>query len=143
MSAKQANAGRVLISLSVITTAVVSVLVDLNETHLFNPAWPGHARFHDAAMLNLLCAYALVALWLLWRRSLEPDVGVIVATSVPISFWSCFYWITSVIPGTSLSLDGHSPATVGGVPVYPNVALGTIEILIALIGYTLYRRSRH
>jgi hypothetical protein len=139
---KTQTLARVIITVSVLSTAVVSVLVDFNSTHLFNPSWPGHARFHDAAMLNLLCFYSAVALWLMWRRSAEPDIGVIVATSVPVSFWSCFYWITTAIPGTSLAIGAQGPPTLAGVPVYPNVALGTVEIAIALAGYALYRRAR-
>ena len=51
--------------------AIVAVGVDWNETHLFNPAWHEHARFHDALMLLILCGVTIVGLWMMWRRSME------------------------------------------------------------------------
>ncbi|MBD2067233.1 hypothetical protein H6F93_06785 [Leptolyngbya sp. FACHB-671] len=134
---------RILLSVVLVSTAVVSVAVDWNATHIFNPEWTPHARFHDVVMLWLLSGMSIMALWLLWRRSTEPDIAYTVAMLVPVVFWSPFFFITIVIPGTSLKADPNEVLpTVAGIPIYPNVVVATVSVILALIGYSLYRASR-
>ena len=61
--------GKWIMSFVLVAGAVVSTAVDSNTTHLFNPAWHPHARFHDALFLLILDATSLVTLWLLWACS--------------------------------------------------------------------------
>jgi len=133
---------RILLSVVLVSTAVVSVAVDWNTTHLFNPEWHPHARFHDAVMLWLLSGCCIMALWLLWRRTSEPTVAVTVATLIPIIFWSPFFFVTSLMPGTSLQADlKEAVPQVAGISIYPNVAVATVSVILALIGYGLYHAS--
>ncbi|MBE9205107.1 hypothetical protein IQ244_00855 [Nostoc sp. LEGE 06077] len=133
---------RILLSVVIVNTAVVSVAVDWNATHIFNPTWVPHARFHDVVMLWLLSSLSVVALWLLWRRSLEPDISVTVATLVPVLFWTPFFFATLLVPGTSLSALPDEPLPlIVGIPIYPNVVVATINEILAAISYWLYRSS--
>jgi len=78
----QQKVGKVFLSLAVSLSAIVSTIVDLlpgDTGHVHNPEWPAHAVFHDIVMFLLLDWMAIVCLWLLWRKSAEPDVGVLVA----------------------------------------------------------------
>ena len=45
--------GRRILSSAAALTAVGGFLADCNRTHLFNPDWPPHARFHDAQTILL------------------------------------------------------------------------------------------
>ncbi len=136
------NWGRILITFVIVSGAIISAIADWNTSHLFNPEWIGHARYHDAAMLNLLCGVSVLSLWLMWRRSKEPDVGVKVATLIPIIFWAAFFYTTWLVPGTSLNAGNEEPAFFAGVPMYPNVILAGINIVLSSLGYWLYRRER-
>jgi hypothetical protein len=49
------------------------------QTHLYYSAWYPHARYHGLSMLLIVICVSAVAIWLLWRRSLEPELGVKVA----------------------------------------------------------------
>ena len=99
---KQRNFGRYILSLVLVVGAVISMKVDFTETHIYNPAWPPHAVFHDIAMLNHLVGTSLIALWLMWRKSSEPNIGLRVATLVVLSFWSAFFYVTTLVPNSSL-----------------------------------------
>ena len=45
--------GRRILSSVAALTAAGGFLADWNRTHLFNPDWPPHARFHDAQTILL------------------------------------------------------------------------------------------
>ncbi|MBD2102831.1 DUF6640 family protein [Leptolyngbya sp. FACHB-261] len=135
--------GRILLSVVVLNTAVVSTLVDWNASHLFNPEWHPHARFHDVAMLWLLASMSVVALWLLWRRSREPYISTLVATLVPVLFWLPFFFTTALVPGTSLNADPNEALPqLLGITIYPNVVVAAINEILAGVGFWLYQRNR-
>lgn len=78
------NTGRKILTFVAGATAVGGFLVDWNRTHLFNPTWPPHARFHDAQTISagaLLGSAGLLAL----RRG---DGGVVPAALLPAFFWA-------------------------------------------------------
>ena len=77
------------IAVTVITVfyGLVPAIADLNETHLFNPLWSEHARFHGAWFLAFAAGIALIALFLIWVRD---DVFL------PIAFGLIFlagFWV--------------------------------------------------
>jgi hypothetical protein len=132
--------GRILLSVVLVSTAVVSVAVDWNASHIFNPDWAPHAKFHDVVMLHLLSGVCLLGLWLLWRRSPEPEIGARVAALIPIIFWTAFFYTTLLVPGTSLSASPEEvPPQLLGISMYPNVVVAAISVVLAAIGYWLYR----
>ena len=94
--------GESVIGFVVAASAIVLTLVDWNESYLVNPAWHGHAKFHDALMLCLLAGISIVGLWQLWRDSKEPDIAIKIAALIPVTFWTPFYYISYAVPGTSL-----------------------------------------
>src|SRR5215470_14416069 len=132
-------------SFVIVVGAVVATAVDWNTTHLFNPTWHPHARFHDAMYLFLLDGMSLVVLWLLWRRSAEPGLGVTVAALFSAATWTPFFFIEALIPGTSpLAADNVPVVTVAGMRFAPNVIIAAVLFLLTLIGYWLARDAgRH
>lgn len=42
------------------------IIRDIDETHLLNPEWVGHARFHLMWLLVFMCLSGVVNLWLIW-----------------------------------------------------------------------------
>jgi hypothetical protein len=132
--------GRFLLTVVLVSTALSSVAADWNTGHLFNDDWPPHARFHDFSLLQLLCGVCVLGLWLLWRRSPEPEIGVRVAALIPIIYRSAFFYTTFLIPGTSLSVyPGEAPPQILGIPFYPSVLFSLVSIILAIVGYWLFR----
>ena len=140
--------GKTLISSAIVLSAIVSTGIDLSHgdtAHVHNPAWHPHAIFHDIVMFLLLDFMGLVCLWLLWRKSREPEVGVRVAALLMLGFWSPFYYVTTLVPAASLAAtpenvsNGAILVSWAPFPLYINVLVGTFLLSLTAVGYFLYR----
>lgn len=132
---------KILLSVLVVVSTLVSVVVDWNASHVFNPDWHPHGRFHDVMLLTLLVGLVPLLLWLLWRSSKEPEVAVKVTTAILLLFWGSFY-INLLIPGTTPAANlEESPPSLLGIPMYPNMVVAAIIMILALISYWLYQSS--
>lgn len=67
-------------------TAVGGFAADWNRTHLFNPAWPPHARFHDAMTISLGALLGGTSLYALRAGSDRRDL--VVGAAAPALFWA-------------------------------------------------------
>jgi uncharacterized protein DUF6640 len=140
---RRINLGKLILSFVLVVGAIVPTLNDLSSSHLFNPAWHPHARFHGALFVLFLDAMSLVVLWLLWRPSKEPDVGVKVAALFAAAAWTPFFYIEMLVPGTSLIASDDMPVLkVGGMSFAANLVVATVLLLLTVIGYWLARDSR-
>jgi hypothetical protein len=84
---KRTNSGRrILISVAALTT-VGGFLADWNRTHLFNPNWPPHAKFHDAQSIILGSVLGASGLYFLRRRSKYPERDLALGALLPSFFW--------------------------------------------------------
>ena len=94
--------GKLLISLVALFSAFGSYIFDWNKTHLFNPNWPPHAKFHNAQDMLMGTATGLLALWVLWVQ--KTDARNKLGLSITLA---SLYWITQFgalfFPGTALS----------------------------------------
>ena len=135
------------ISRLVLTGAAIGTIIgtgraDLNRTHVFNPAWPPHARFHGAAGWGTVACSQLLAVWLLWRPSLlaaDRDLAVATAALLPPIAWAPFFFALP-LPGTAVEDDpGHLPR-VAGVPA--NLVPATLIPALCALGYALHRRGQ-
>jgi len=141
---RRTKAGKILLTIAVGAFAVINLLADWNKTHVFNPTWPPHARFHAADMSVIVWSVSVIAIWLLWRRSTEPEVGIMVAPLVSLALWSPFLYVTLIVPGTSLYVGGAPPALqhkIAGMMIEPQVVLAILFLLLTALGYGLARRA--
>jgi len=82
---------RILVTIPALFIIVVPPLADLNESHVLNPLWIGHARLHTVWLLATNCLVSLIALRILWRAS-EPKresirMGAALVGSILIGFF--------------------------------------------------------
>ena len=135
------------ISRPVLTGAAAGTILgtgraDLNRTHVFNPHWPPHARFHSAAGWGTVAGSQLLALWLLWRPGQQPgerDLAVKTAALLPAIAWAPFFFALST-PGAAVEDEpGHLPRVVG-VPA--NLVPAALIPAISALGYVLHRHGR-
>jgi len=57
---------RVLLTLTTIGYAFITILADFNKTHATNPRWTGHARFHVVWQISSYVGLGILALALTW-----------------------------------------------------------------------------
>ena len=79
-------------------------------------------------------------LWLLWRQSTEPAVGIKAATLYSAALWTPFLYIETLIPGTSLLASADVPVLrIAGMVLPPNLIIAIVMIVLTGAGYWLSR----
>ncbi len=68
MSQPLLTPGRALITLANLLYAVGAFAADFNETHVYNPRWPPHARFHNGQTMTLGVFLSAMSLYFAYRR---------------------------------------------------------------------------
>lgn len=125
---------QLLMTFILVAQALLGFLLDWSPNHLLNPAWHPHARFHGALLLFLLAGASGTCLWLLWRKSSERHVALIASGAISATFWAPFFFITSLLPGSTLwAGDPARVPHLAGHSYFPNVAVaGLFLVLVAI-----------
>lgn len=122
---------KALLGFSVIATVLIVAIADVfNATHLFNPTWPGHAKFHIGMQFTTLVLVSLVSL-----NALRPALSrfrAAIAAVAPVTFWPGLL-VAWIIPGTDVYASEELRQL--GVPI--NIILSLIFIALTAAGYAL------
>lgn len=79
--------GRGLFTANALAVGVGGLRADWNATHLFNPRWPPHAKFHDAQTMAAGVVLGLTSLFFAWRRAGDPATNVLAAAVAGCTLW--------------------------------------------------------
>jgi uncharacterized protein DUF6640 len=133
-----ARVGRLLVAAAVLGSGVDRAWADLNRSHVFNPRWTPHARFHAASAVATDVGWSIASLWLLRRPGTrdEHQLALKIAALHPILSYAPFF-IAVAVPGSEPEDEPGQIPRVARVPVNLFVA-GVISGLSAL-GYLLAR----
>jgi hypothetical protein len=142
-STTKLNTGRVILSIIAVGTVVSPFLADWNATHIYNPLWTPHAKFHNAQTMAMAVLLGLAALFYTWRKS-----DNLRASLLPAWLFAGFYWISQtlafVFPGVAwtdpdLLPPGHS------LTEFPLQLKGDVVLfaLLALAGWLLVSATRN
>ncbi len=69
---------RILITICVLIFTVIIPVLEINTSHVYNPSWPAHARFHEVWQLITNCGIGLLCLWLVWLKNKVQLASVLV-----------------------------------------------------------------
>ena len=132
---RAAQAGRWIAGFSTIATVAIVAIADVfNATHLFNPNWSGHARFHIGMQFTTLVLVALVSLAaLLGPPSRERNF---VAAIASLTFWPGLL-VAYMIPGT----DVYASEALREIGFPINILLSLVFIALTLIGLIVSNRA--
>jgi hypothetical protein len=139
---KRKNAGRRVLTLVATLTAVGGFLADWNRTHLFNPNWPPHARFHDALTITLGSLLGAGGLYFLRRRGKDPERDLALGALLPSLFWIA-QGASFIFPGAK-GFESEFPEKVPRIKgVWINERFSSVLMLMLLaIGYVAERGRR-
>ena len=136
--------GKLLISLVAVFTSISPYLADWNETHIYNPMWLPHAKFHNAQTMVLGALLGLLSIYCLWLRREISDKQKLNEAAV----LAALYWLAqlpaALFPGTALTDPGINHVQ---MPVIFGIELNQIIMVVVVIfpllilGYYLERRS--
>ena len=134
--------GKLLISLVALFTAVSPYLADWNVTHIYNPLWLPHAKFHNAQTMVLGAFLGLLALYCLWLRREISDRQKLNEGAVLASL----YWLAQLpaifFPGVALTDPGGvKMPVIFGVEFNQLTMDITVILPLLILGYYLERKS--
>ncbi|TGE09834.1 hypothetical protein [Hymenobacter fodinae] len=96
-------------------------------THLFNPHWLPHARYHSALWLFAITLACGASLGLLWGHYPGQDTGLAIwmAAFLPGLFYLSFF-PSLLFRNTSSWDDGETPF----MPIAPQLVVATVMLLV-------------
>ncbi len=96
--------GRVCLCIVALFVGPGAYFFDFNETHVYNPRWPPHARFHNGQTMSMGLYIAIAMMYFTWKQKPEPWIAAL---------FSCAYWVSGLsailYPG-ALFADPEFPA---------------------------------
>ena len=128
---------RTLIVLVAVVTAVGAVLADLvvpelAAQHAFNPAWPPHAKFHDAQYVVMTVLLGLIGLVLAVRQGPAARPRLLCAAAILATPWLGML-AALLFPGTATYDPEFADRTVFVLGLHGQVFLALV-LLLALFG---------
>ncbi|WP_424140315.1 DUF6640 family protein [Roseomonas chloroacetimidivorans] len=125
-----------------LVTVFGGFVADWNRTHLFNPNWPPHARFHDAMTILLGTFAGLGSLHFLRRAPHPSEQDLAIAAALPSAFFLS-QTLSFAFPGAK-GLDAEFP---DALPKIGRVQINEFHISLAIlaitaVGYSMARRER-
>ncbi|KAK3343486.1 hypothetical protein B0T25DRAFT_300470 [Lasiosphaeria hispida] len=126
--------GKLLLTLDALGLLLGAPIADYSHTHIFNPGWPPHAKFHCAQTITLSVLLGLLTLYYTWRptaatgRSSRDSLRT--ATLTGTIYWAAGM-VAILFPGT----DGIDPEF--GPPGFPQLPAFAVFMGLGLVGGVL------
>jgi len=127
--------GKVLISASAVLGGVGPYLADWNETHIYNPTWPPHAKFHNAQTMSLGVGLAGTTLLQLWGPAHTRAAIRTALDGAALS--AALYWVTQI---SALAYPGAKAVDPPGTSIFPQGVVALPSLALVATGYALERR---
>jgi hypothetical protein len=105
-------AARLLLTLTVIGYALVTIKADFNNTHATNPKWTPHARFHLVWQVLSYSGVGLIALYLIWVGGPDPMERLYLGAAISAAIYGAFFAAVLTRPmfgGALYDDNGYQP----------------------------------
>ena len=133
-------AARILITIGVLIYALAVPLLEINDTHVFNPEWPPHARLHEVWQLATNSMIGLLALWRAWGKG---DVRWPAVLALLVMGGFLLAYATGNLYGGSMVLSaGDAERMVLGLNLGVAGALVVVITAVAALALDARRKAR-
>ena len=132
---------RLLFTLSGVGLTLGAHLADLSRSHMFNPRWPPHAKFHTGQTLSMSLLLSLLTICFAWRRTSDQGEAVFATAG-----FAAAYWVTQATAIAYPNTAFYDPEFITadsfplGLPLQAYFEL-LFLLLIALASWLAIRRS--
>lgn len=109
--------------------------------HIYNPAWPPHAKFHDAQVILMGVGNAIVALTLLFSSRKISPARLVLAGSIAGMYWFAALF-GSLLPGTAWTDPEFAKSWPYPLGMHPQQLGAWVMIGCLLASFTLISRVR-
>jgi hypothetical protein len=132
------QAGRAVLTIPLAAGVIAFAAFQWNTTHVFNPKWHPHARFHAVQLGLFFITLSGIGFWLLWGSTISPPTAAWLAAAVPVVFWGGEF-AALLVPGTDPSPDPDNPNTfpLFGARVHGNLFFSACMMTLSLVGSAL------
>lgn len=120
--------GRLLTTLSSLSMVLGAFISDWSETHVFNPRWPPHAKFHNGQTMSLALALSAATMYYVWWARPSGETGRFAA------FLAAVYPLTGVTAAWYPGALGRDPEFGGG---NPQLGIFVVSGLLPVLGWWL------
>ncbi|MEQ9518403.1 MAG: hypothetical protein RLN89_03075 [Parvibaculum sp.] len=117
---------KLLITFAALVWGVGVPILEINDTHVFNPDWTPHALIHEVWQLFTNTILGFVCIWLAWGRD-DSRLAAVLGLTITGGFMVAFL-IRNTYGGSMKYLDG-SEKTVAGM----NLGVLGFSIVIACL----------
>ncbi len=128
---------RLLVTVDIVFYAIAVPLLEVNDSHVFNPAWVPHARVHEVWQLIANTSLGLFAAWRLWRNR-DLRTATVVNGIVMLSFLAAYALRDTY--GGSMVVEGRGELRLLGLNIA--VAGFGLALLCNAGALALHARSR-
>lgn len=130
--------GRALLVFSALSQSAGSFIADWSPTHVLNPRWPPHARFHNGQTMTFSILLAISTFYYTFRTPLGGASSLLDRESIRIAtFLSSMYWLAAFTGPLYPGSKAVDPEFGTGFPQLP---LFGGSLVAALVGGCLEMR---
>jgi hypothetical protein len=133
-------AGRIVLTIAALFMAVATYVADWNASHIYNPHWPPHAKFHNGQTMAMAIVLALLGLFFVWRRRGDARSNVLAGALV-----LAVYWVTQALanlyPGVGWTDPEFLKPGQSLTGMSPQLVLDMVFSVVLAIGWALARRG--
>jgi len=111
-----ALSSRLIFTVIGVSLPIAAHLADMNHTHIYNPHWPPHAKFHNGQTLSMSVLLGGLTIFLAWWPSKNVPV-MLAAAACAASLYFISQSTAILYPNTAYFDPEFTPQTVRGVPL--------------------------
>jgi hypothetical protein len=124
-----ALSSRLIFTVIGVTLPIAAHLADMNRTHIYNPHWPPHAKFHNGQTLSMSLLLGGLTIFLAWCPSNNVP-AMLVAAAGAASLYFISQSTAILYPNTAYFDPEFKPQTVRGLPLAVVIAMVYLSAVV-------------